>query len=532
MSRRIAPGVTATERVHETTAEAVEATRVTIAVRQAEAAKRKEERKKMRKELREGYVATNAPFIEEERYSWVFFDGSALQQELIQLTEEIAQKNEEYYHSVVGQVPQRVPKPNWGARVREQVIGILTPAFEGEVTPEATANLFDDSVPDWHASYTDPTWDADDGKNYEQNEKLGDSTAKTALYVYLIDAGKTSGKHVSEHELTIAVNTILAKQEQARVSRALGLPKLLRTLYATVTVGQEEDMLEAFFGALYIAGEKAGSVGQSLCNMLMYYLIEVGYIKIPERFDTPPKTQITHLFSMLGWGAPFIRTEREGSKYVSYIYFSEEAKRTINSKKELMMLDIYDAKRMYLGQITEYPRVDMGRLRASSNTGGLIGTGNGSNPSLSELNAYKAAVTYFRDVGLLREVQFEEYLKRNQTYNISLDSAFFPALQKAMSEGYDNIFAADVRQAADRDVALLYGLKGNSKIVIYMIYLNDNRDASIREKEPRISKTEMRRILYTKYAEDNSRAAYTESHVSYAEGEEEEGESDVEGEAE
>ena len=528
MSRRITAGVAPTERVHEVSAEAIESTRSIIAARQAEAAEKKKARKEARKELREGYVAENLVFIEEERYSWVFFDGSALQQELIQLSNEMSKKSEEYYHSVVGQVPQRVPKPNWESRVREQVLGILSAAFEGEVTPEAIADLFDNSIADWHASYTDPTWDADDGKNYEQSEKLGDSTAKTSLYVYLIDAGKTSGLHVSEHELTIAVNTILAKQEQARVSRALGLPKLLRTLYATVTVGQEEDMLEAFFGALYLAGEKTGSVGQSLCNMLMYYLVDVSYIKIPERFDTPPKTQITHLFSVLGWGAPFIRSEREGSKYVSYIYFSEQAKRAINSKKDLMMLDIYDAKRMYLKQITEYPRVDMGRLRSSSNTGGLIGTGNGSNPSLSELNAYKSAVTYFRDVGLLREVQFEEYLKRNQTYNISLDSAFFPALQKALSEGYDNIFAADVRQAADRDVALLYGLKGNSKIVIYMIYMNDDRDTSIREEDPRISKTEMRRILYTKYAEDNSRAAYAESHMSYAEGDEEEAESDAE----
>lgn len=497
----VAIGIQATVAPHIISPEAIAEQNFRTRQYLIEKRERRDERLAKKKALQSYIEQREKPIFEKENFAWIRFEGSNEMEKLLKLTEELTTSEEAVYGAIVGSVPVFRQLPNWREKVREKVLSILRQAADDLDDGVFLEALFDENAEEeWYPAFTDYTWNPNEGQNYELSEKTGDSTAKTGLLHYLIEAGRASGRHIGEHEMTVAVNTILAKQEQARVSREMGLPKLLRTIYDDLTVGQEEDVFESFFGATYMSGEKQ-NIGQALCTRLIYWMVDSDLIHIPERFQTPYKTQIVTVFSTYGWGEPQSQTRREGKDFITYLFLSDQAKRSAG--RNITVLDIYDAKRKMI-EGTPYPTIDQSRLQTIIKEGGLIGTGRGINRDVSKVAAYRSAVSLFRELGIIRDVEYQERVKLNQAFHVQLEKPFFAALKKAISEGYDNIYAADARPAVGRDVALLYGIKDNpsSKRVIYMISLPDSRDAKTRQKEPRINKTQLRRILYEKYAED------------------------------
>lgn len=497
MSNLVRVGLEATTAAHKVTRENMMAQRK-IAIKSQDDRKTRLADSKARRTAMRAIIAAKSTLVQDNgTHAWVLFEGSEAQSRLRKLYKEVLEGNEARHGAIEGRVPIRKSGKDWDRRVRRKVMDdIIVPAVAGDLDRPLLDSMYDRAKSRWHAAFTDSSWDANESGNYELLEKTGDTTVKLALQFYLIQARPD----ISEHELTVAVNTVLAKQEQARASRALDLRSLIRSIYTEPNTDEEEDVFESFYGALYEMGETE-NMGQQLVNLVFYWMVQEGILDVQGRtFDTPPKTQISTLFASLGWGIPIESTKREGEAWVTQLYMDDVIRRTA-ANREVRILDIYDAKnRMLRG--TPYPVVNPGSISEIVKTG-LIASGRGANEALSKYNAYQAAVDKFKSINLIREVSFLEHLNLSQSYDPYYEKEFFSALRRAIAEGYDNIFVTDSKIRYDSKSAYvnLIGIRGNERSVIYSITIPDTRSAAERKKEPPLPKREVRRIIYEKYAE-------------------------------
>lgn len=497
MTTLVRVGLEATNAPHQVTRENRVAQKK-IAIKASDDRKaRLAESKARRSAMRAIIAAKNVVIQDNGTHAWVLWEGSEAQTKLRKLYKEVLEGNEARHGAIEGRVPIRRTPADWRMRLRTKILDeILIPAVGTDLDIPLLVSMYDRNEKRWMAALTDSGFDPNEWGNYELMEKTGDTAVKLGLQFYMIQARPD----ISEHELTVAVNTVLAKQEQASASRALGLPSLIRSLYSEPNTDEEEDVFESFYGALYEMGELE-NMGQQLVNLVFYWMVQEGILQVQGRiFDTPPKTQISTLFASLGWGLPIESTKREGDGWITQLYMDETIRRTA-ANREVRILDIYDAKnRMLRG--TPYPIVNPGSISEIVKTG-LIASGRGANEALSKYNAYQAAVDKFKSINLIREVSFLEHLKLSQSYDPYYEKEFFSALRRAIAEGYDNIFVTDSKVRYDKTTAYinLIGIRGNERSVIYSITIPDNRSAAERKKEPPLPKREVRRIIYEKYAE-------------------------------
>lgn len=150
------------------------------------------------------------------------------------------------------------------------------------------------SDPIWEISFTHTTFNPNIGENYEILEKIGDAAMKLAFSEYLFNTFHV----ISESEISEYQVHYLSKVEQARMSIELGLPKYVLTPLPT-TIHIHEDVLESFFGTLFLLGntEKPG-LGYVLCyNMVIYMFKDVDFEET--EFDVT-RTELKELLEASG----------------------------------------------------------------------------------------------------------------------------------------------------------------------------------------------------------------------------------------
>jgi hypothetical protein len=101
---------------------------------------------------------------------------------------------------------------------------------------------------EWINAFTNKTFDAQ--SNYEVHEMLGDRAMKFAFAYYLIQ--RIPG--ITEEQLTDLQNYFLTKIPQSQLAKDLGFGEYIRTM-GGVKTDMLEDVLEAFFGALFVISE-------------------------------------------------------------------------------------------------------------------------------------------------------------------------------------------------------------------------------------------------------------------------------------
>ena len=168
--------------------------------------------------------------------------------------------------------------------------------YEVLTTPEA--------MKIWKKSFTHKSWDRNKENNYELLEKLGDKVMGLTFNDYIIRIRP----NVTEGELTKLDHFYMAKADQGRAGRELGLAKFILLRYG-LTLSDTEDTLESYFGALFKVGKiilGSGPAYQLTENTLINIY---GKIISPTNFEEvtkeivlgDPKTQIKEIFEGFGW---------------------------------------------------------------------------------------------------------------------------------------------------------------------------------------------------------------------------------------
>lgn len=364
-------------------------------------------------------------------------------------------------------VPSFVTEPQWGDRLKEKVLSILFNVIPN-VSKTTLSNAYDDIGHKYYeAAFTHSYFEPNEGRNYENLEKIGDSVAKTALISILLSAD--SSYTIGEHELTIAFNTILSKPEQARVSRELGFPDLLRsTLTSSPGIDIIEDLYESFFGATYSFSEDIQINGQGVVTQLMFYLIEKGHIKMPtERFESDPVSQLTSAFNRYGFGSPVLTVKpikiNKELQYSATISLKDDPKVRELALKVTPIMDVYEAAQL---RIEKRPQgIQPKPLASVVAANGIIATGVDPQRSDAISIAWKNALVAFKNYGLIRDVNHFEHLKLNQVFYPDTASAFYEAYDVAAEQGYRNIYVSDPKKIGANYYIVLYGIKYHDTIM-------------------------------------------------------------------
>nr|WIL04439.1 ribonuclease III [Cedratvirus lena] len=159
--------------------------------------------------------------------------------------------------------------------------------------------LSEDNMPFWEAAFTHESYNRNNGKNYDQFEKLGDSVLKTSYVNFLLE----KYPNISSSELSPLSAHYLSKPILADISVQLGLGKYMKTSVAQ-TLSSNEDLFESLIGALFWIGNR---VGYGKGFIIADQFVKAIFIQIPVDMEIargPAKTQIKEIFEALGWGRP------------------------------------------------------------------------------------------------------------------------------------------------------------------------------------------------------------------------------------
>ncbi len=485
--------------------------------------KNRTQREAIERALEQEAAEAEKPILTTPLFQWVrwtFEDTQAFQSKAKVRTAATGETIEDLeFPGIAYGVPNVTTPEGWEEDVRRKVLAILLSAIDPfRANPKELEQSYDMVGQEiyWNA-FTHSYWNPNEGHNYELDEKIGDSTAKTALITILVNSEYRYT--LGEHELTIAVNTILSKPEQARVSDKLGLPPLLRsTLITPSGINISEDLFESFFGATYTFAEQIGYGGQQVCNQLMFYLIQAGYILLPEGyFETDAKSEVTSVFSRLGLGKAQsdvrLHTIGHQTLYQATIGIKLDDQTRAAALRALPIIDIYEAVQ-HRRKPRPVPQPPLANLVHGSDQA-IIATGQGMSKVAALNDAWGRAQRAFRDYGFIREVTHLEHLKISQIFYPSIATEFYAAYDLARSQGYDNIVVGDAERLGDYYYIVLYGIRipGDdllqaTKYTIYQVTIpsavyeraNEKEHNEGNKKKGKITRTQTMSLVFKLYA--------------------------------
>lgn len=176
----------------------------------------------------------------------------------------------------------------------------------------------------WIPAFTHSSYNPNDGENYEVLEKLGDSVMKLNFTWYMIKRYS----NINEGQLGRLSDHYLSKEFQANLSNSYGFSEYILT-NLDLSIHVREDVLEAFFGALFTASEiflpkfqistsssplPRDSGRLSLSAIKVSPACDVCYKFLSSIFDSgniiidlslvlgPPTNQVKEIFEKMGWG--------------------------------------------------------------------------------------------------------------------------------------------------------------------------------------------------------------------------------------
>lgn len=151
----------------------------------------------------------------------------------------------------------------------------------------------------WTSVFTHWTVSLNEKMNYESLETLGDPIMTTGLFYYYYKRYPL----INPTTLTEIKKMVLSTENQAEIAIKLGFDNWLRsTLHNTRPI--MEDVLEAFFGAMYASGDEIlNRAGNFMCVNFMAWILEQFDID-PEKVRRDSFSELTEIFNKLRWGKP------------------------------------------------------------------------------------------------------------------------------------------------------------------------------------------------------------------------------------
>ena len=232
-------------------------------------------------------------------------------------------------------------------------------------SPDREAYLQNNFLTYWVQSFTSKT--VDPQFNYEVMEMLGDRLMKAAFADYIIQRIS----NITESQLTELQNYYLVKTQQGPLAQRLGMGNYIRTV-GDVTVNLLEDVLEAFFGALFrVSEEVAGGLGYY--NVFQMIVAFYGQEPIEEQLQVvkggTSKTIVVQTFPRLHLDRPI-----------------ENSFRTAEGLTEFTLTLKPSAREFFEGMGITLPPV--------------IGRGRGKSKRAAENTAYTEALNLLRQRGI------------------------------------------------------------------------------------------------------------------------------------
>ena len=171
---------------------------------------------------------------------------------------------------------------------------LITNVTENE--DEIADLLADEVLHYWTNTFTHKSWNPNVGENYERMEKIGDKAMDLAYDAFLL----TNYPQINESAMGDSNNFFLSKKEQAKISRDMELSKWVLTNVSD-NMNIQEDLLEAFFGAIF----KASPNTEIAYGHVDVFLRSIYEPKMAEtNFGDPPRssvTEIKEIFEKMGW---------------------------------------------------------------------------------------------------------------------------------------------------------------------------------------------------------------------------------------
>ena len=190
--------------------------------------------------------------------------------------------------------------------IREILITRIT-----ENEDEIDLLLGDDVLDYWIKAFTHKSWNPNVGENYERLEKIGDNAMDLAYDDFLL----ANYPNITESAMGESNNFFMAKVEQAKISVEIGLGKWVLTNVSD-NMNIDEDLLEAFFGAIFMASVNSAHLGPEKAYGFVDLLFRSIYEpKMAENnFGDPPRnsiSEIKEIFEKMGWAISNFASEIE-----------------------------------------------------------------------------------------------------------------------------------------------------------------------------------------------------------------------------
>ena len=176
------------------------------------------------------------------------------------------------------------------------------------ISSDAVLNklVSDDAMKIWEVAFTNESFNPNVTQNYEELELLGD-VALAHNYVKFMMA---SYPEITRSQLSEFRTKYLAKGFQSKLSGSLGFGQHIRSRFRTNT-HILEDVLESFFGALELIGDKEFKFGAG--SGLVYNMVVELYKDVPVDWDVTlgnSKTRVKETYEGLQWINPKINKEK------------------------------------------------------------------------------------------------------------------------------------------------------------------------------------------------------------------------------
>ena len=158
----------------------------------------------------------------------------------------------------------------------------------------------DNAMKIWEVAFTNESFNPNVGENYEELELSGDVNLAAAYVKFMM----ASYPEITRSQLSEFRTKYLAKGFQSELSGKLGFGPHIRSKFRTNT-HILEDVLEAFFGALDLIGDKEFKFGAG--GGLVYNMVVELYQDVPVDWEVTlgnPKTRVKEVYEGLGFINP------------------------------------------------------------------------------------------------------------------------------------------------------------------------------------------------------------------------------------
>lgn len=291
----------------------------------------------------------------------------------------------------------------------------------------------------WVPAFTHSSWDANLENNYEVLELEGDRVLGLLFISYL----KKRFKGINHGQMSFLSSKYLKKTFQSGISSKFGLDKLVR-MRVNLSIHIREDLMESFFGALYLAGESIQiGLGLFYSSEMVTYIFN--QIEIDTENIKDDKTQVKEIFEKMAWkNQKEVSSQDENRIWTITVYFTDEA------------------LQWFKENATSIPKPE-------------LGSGTSIQKVLASNQAYENTLDTIRSLGITPDVA--EQVKINRIFGSPQLTPYWSNIKEKMAKNsiITLMFAKKIQGVKLKFVQLL-GLKADSKKVILVTLQGTTED--------------------------------------------------------